>query len=183
MKYRLRIACIYGVLGVAGFSAVTIWLGALNDEVAIFLTGVLEWLPVQQTVVLNRFEVAGIFAIGVGIGIMAWLVTGQGAFRCLVERAPRAWLLWRRNVLTSLMPVVKYTLMGLLLAALGGYLVQSLWALWTGAYSAGLVAGVAVGAMHSVTRSRRPTRINFLEANQRYINDEKVSVFTETETP
>lgn len=183
MKYRLRIAYVYGMLGVAGFFAFTIWLGALNNEVAIFLTGVLEWLPVEQTVFLDRFEAAGIFAIGAGVGIMAWVVTGQGAFRCLVERAPRAWLLWRRNVLTSLVPVVKYTLVGLLLGALGGYLVQSLWALWTGAYSAGLGTGVAAGAMYSVTRLRRPSQMNFLEANQRYINDEKVSVFTETEKP
>jgi len=181
MRYSTQIA--YGVIGAGAGLAFTMWLGASNSEVAILIIRVLEWLPVDRTVLLNEFEAAGIFAVGCGVGIVAWLVTGQGAFRCLGERAPRAWLLWRRDVLTSLIPVLKYTVLGLLVGGLGVYLVQYLWGLWTSAYSAGLVAGALVGAFYSVTRSRRNPRLNFLEANQRYINDEKVSVFTETEKP
>ncbi|WP_263786397.1 hypothetical protein [Salinibacter grassmerensis] len=181
MKYSTRIA--YGVIGVGAGVAFTMWLGASSSEVAIVLTGVLEWLPFDRAVLLNELEGAGIFAIGCGVGIVAWLVTGQGAFRCLGRRAPRAWLLWRRDVLTSFLPVLKYTVIGLVMGALGVYLVQYLWGLWTSAYSAGLVVGGVVGAVYSATRSHRHSQLNFLEANQRYINDENVSVFTETEKP
>lgn len=181
MKYSIRIA--YGVIGVGAGLALTMWLGASSTEVAIVLISVLEWLPVDRAVLLNKLEAAGIFAIGSGVGIVAWLVTGQGAFRCLGKRVPRAWLLWRRDVLTSVIPMLKYTAVGLLMGGLGVYLVQYLWGLWTSAYSAGLVAGALVGAVHSATRSRQNPRLNFLEANHRYINDEKVSVFTETEKP
>ncbi|WP_103021079.1 hypothetical protein [Salinibacter altiplanensis] len=181
MRYDVRIA--YGGLGVAGALALTLWLGASNSEAAMFLLGVLEWLPVDRPVLLNKIEAVGIFAIGCGVGAIAWLLTGRRAIQYLGVRAPRAWRLWRRDVLTSLAPVLKYTLMGLLMGALGGVLAQYLWGLWTSAYSAGLVVGAVVGTIDSVTRPQQNPRLNFLEANQRYINDEKVSVFTETEKP
>ncbi|MBB4088934.1 hypothetical protein [Salinibacter ruber] len=179
MKYGTRIA--YGVIGGAAALALTLWLGASNSEVAIVLIGILDWLPLDRTVVLNKAEAAGVFAIGSGVGTLAWLVTGREAFRCLGQRAPRAWHLWRRDALTSLIPVLKYTALGLLMGGLGAYLMQYLWGLWTTAYSAGLAAGAFGGAIYSATRSRRGSQMDFLEANQRYINDENVSVFTETE--
>jgi hypothetical protein len=144
MKYGTRIA--YGVMGGAAALALTLWLGASNSEVAIVLIGILDWLPLDRTVVLNNAEAAGVFAIGSGVGMLAWLVTGREAFRCLGQRAPRAWHLWRRDALTSLIPVLKYTALGLLMGGLGAYLMQYLWGLWTTAYSAGLAAGAFGGS-------------------------------------
>jgi len=174
----------YAVLGAAGLFALAIWFGATHSGFAIFLSDVLDWLPLQRRVFLGRLEEAGVFSIGWGVGVTAWLATGQQAARHLFSHVPRAWALWRRLVLTSLLPVLKYLFVGGTMAALGTLLLRQLWGLWTGAYDAGLVVGVVMGAVLSMARIRRGrTRLDFLEANQRYLNDQKVPVFTETEKP
>lgn len=181
---RYVTAFTYGILAVVALFAGAIWLGAAHSGAAIFIIDVLEWLPIDRNAFLNELETAGIFSIGWGVGVTAWLVTGKEAFRCLGERVPRAWILWRRAILTSLIPVVKYTLGGLVMAALGVFLARHLWGLWTGAYDVGLAAGVLVGAVYSFSQVREShIRLDFLEANHRYLNDQKVSVFTETEKP
>lgn len=182
MRYVTGFA--YGILAIVGLFALAIWLGAAHSGVAIFLGGVLEWLPLDRTVFLRELETAGIFSIGWGVGVTAWLVTGREAFRCLGERVPRAWILWRRAFLTSLVPVLKYTFGGFFMGALGIFLARHLWGLWTGAYDVGLAVGALVGAVHSFSQVREGgIRLEFLEANHRYLNDQKVPLFTETKKP
>jgi hypothetical protein len=181
---RRLVIVAYGILGAAGLFAGAIWFGATHSGFAIFLTGVMDWLPFDRTIFFEQLEEAGIFSIGWGVGVTAWLVTGQQAATYLFSRVHRAWTLWRRRVLTSLLPVFKYLVVGLILIGLGALLVRQLWGLWTGAYDAGLIAGVMVGIVYSVSQTpSNRTRLDFLEANQRYLNDEEVSVFTETQKP
>jgi len=181
---RRLVLVAYGVLGLAGLFALAIWFGATHTGFAIFLTRAMEGLPFDRAVFLEQLQDAGIFSIGWGVGITAWLATGQQAATYLFSRVSRAWTFWRRGVLTSLLPVLKYVIVGFTLLALGILLMRQLWGLWTGAYDAGLVAGGILGVVYSVARTpSNRARLDFLEANQRYVNDEKVSVFTETKKP
>ena len=178
------IASAYALLTLAGLLALSIWVGAMYEGAAVFLRRALTWLPLSRTTLLEKLETTGTFSIGWGVGITGWLVTGRGAFRYLVERMPRAWKLWRRGILTSLIPVLKYALVGVLMGALGGVLTWYLWGSWATAYDVGLVVGALVGAVRSARRVRqKDTPVDFLEANHRYLNDQKVTIFTETEKP
>lgn len=136
-------------------------------------TGMLEW-----------GEYAGMLAIGWGVGVTGWLVTGHQAVSCLFIDMPRAWTLWRKRILTSSLPIYKYLIGGGLLLMLGTVLVDQLSGMWTHAFDVGVLAGVVVGAGHSFVASRRyRSQIDFLEANQRFLNEKKVSLFTEYEKP
>ncbi|MFB6098562.1 MAG: hypothetical protein ABEK84_05515, partial [Salinibacter sp.] len=113
-----------------------------------------------------------------------WLVTGHQAMSCLSVDMPRAWRLWRKNVLTSRVPVYKYLLGGSLLIVLGVVLVEQLWGFWEDAFDVGLLAGIVVGAGHSLIKTREEgNQIDFLEANQRFLNEKRVRLFTEYEKP
>lgn len=125
-------------------------------------------------------EYFGMLAIGWGVGVTVWLVSGQPAVSCLFVDLPRAWTLRRKNCLTSSLPIYKYLLAGALLLVLGAILIDQLWGFWTPAFNVGLLTGVIVGAGHSVMNIRTlGSPIDFLEANQRYLNENEVPLFTE----
>lgn len=139
-----------------------------------------SWFFLDQAAVLNWVEYLGILAIGWGVGVTGWLLAGHQALSCFFVNVPRAWILWQRQVLTSILPVCKYWFAGILFVGCGGILAQQLWGVWTGAYDIGLFTGGLLGAIHSVAQIRDVgSHIDFLEANQRYINPEKTSLFTE----
>jgi hypothetical protein len=97
---------------------------------------------------------------------------------------PRAWKLWQKGILTSRLPIYKYLLGGGLLLVLGIVLVDQLWGVWTKAFDVGVIAGVVVGAWFSFVNARKfRNQIDFLEANQRFLNENKVPLFTESEKP
>ena len=136
--------------------------------------------PVRVGEVLMWSEYLGMVAIGWGVGVAVWLVSGQPAITCLFVDLPRAWKLRREHVLTSSLPIYKYLLGGALLLVLGAILVDQLWGFWTSAFTVGLLAGVIVGAGHSVVNvQKRGGPVDFLEANQRYLNEDEVPLFTE----
>lgn len=127
---------------------------------------------------------SGVLAIGWSVGVASWLVTGHQSVSCFFSDVPRAWRLWRKGVLTSILPVLKYVVGGALLLGLGVVLVMNLWGLWVQAFSVGLSAGLGGGAAHSLVSVRElRTQMDFLEANQRYLNERRVSVFTEYQKP
>jgi hypothetical protein len=129
-------------------------------------------------------ESFGVFAIGWGVGVTGWLVTGHQAVSCLFVDVPRAWKLWQKKILTSGLPIYKYLIGGGLLLLLGTVLVDQLWGIWTQAFDVGMVAGVVVGVWFSFMKAREfRNEIDFLEANQRFLNENKVSLFTEYERP
>ena len=141
-------------------------------------------LPVKEIEILRMFQFFGVFCIGWGVGVTGWLVTGHQAMACLFVDMPRAWKLWQKNVLTSSLPIYKYLIGGGLLLVLGTVLVDQLWGLWFQAFDAGIMAGFVVGAGHSlVNLHEMGSQIDFLEANQRYLNKQRVSLFTEYERP
>lgn len=125
-------------------------------------------------------EYFGIFAIGWGVGVTGWLITGHQAVSCLFVDMPRAWKLWQKKVLTSILPVYKYLAGGGLLLLLGTLLVNQLWGIWTQAFDVGIMTGLVVGAGHSFVNAREfGGQIDFLEANERFLNKNKVSLFPE----
>lgn len=126
-------------------------------------------------------EYFGILAIGWGVGVTGWLTTGHQAVSCLFVDMPRAWKLWQKKVLTSSLPVYKYLAGGGLLLVLGTLLVNQLWGIWTQAFDVGIMTGVVVGAGHSFVNAREfGGQIDFLEANERFLNKGKVSLFPES---
>lgn len=129
-------------------------------------------------------EYGGMLAIGWGVGVTGWLVTGHQAVSCLFVEMPRAWKLWQRKILTNSFPIYKYLIGGGLLLLLGTLLVNQLWGVWTQAFDVGIVAGTAVGAAHSFLNAQESGNpIDFLEANQRFLNEKEVTLFTEYERP
>lgn len=136
-----------------------------------------------KTELLSLLEVFGVFCIGWGGGVTGWLVTGHQAVTCLFLDMPRAWKLWTKDVLTSSLPVYKYLVAGGTLLVLGAVLVEQLWGVWVQAFDFGLIAGFFMGAGHSFMNLRAGNQIDFLEANQRYLNEKEVTVFTEYERP
>jgi hypothetical protein len=131
--------------------------------------------------ILNWFEYGGMLAIGWGAGVTSWLVTGHQAMSCLFVNMPWAWKLLRKNVLTSSLPIFKYLFGGGLLLVLGAILVDQVWGIWTQAFDVGLLAGIVVGAGHSFLNMRRVgNRVDFLDANQRYLNEDQVPFFTDS---
>jgi hypothetical protein len=144
----------------------------------------LRWEIVDRAVLLDRVESLGILAIGWGVGVTGWLITGHQALSCFLGEMPRSWVLWRRDVLTNILPVLKYLIAGVLFVVFGSILVHQLWGLWTGAYDVGLLTGGITGIIHFLSRTWDiHSLIDFLEANQRYVNEEKVSLFTEYDKP
>ena len=136
--------------------------------------------PVRVGEVLMWSEYVGMLAVGWGVGVTVWLVSGRPAITCLFVDLPRAWKLRREHVLTSSLPICKYLLGGALLLMLGAILVDQLWGFWTPAFNIGLLTGVIVGAGHSVVNVRKlGGPVDFLEANQRYLNENEVPLFTE----
>lgn len=137
-------------------------------------------LSIRGSEVLSWGEYFGMLAIGWGVGVTGWLVTGHQAMSCLFADMPRAWKLWQKKVLTSSLPIYKYLIGGGLLLLLGTILIHQLWGFWTQAFDVGLLAGVVVGAGHSfVTVREQGSQIDFLEANQRFLNEKKVPLFTD----
>lgn len=137
-----------------------------------------EGLQVEKTELLAWLEYFGMLAIGLGCGLLAWLVTGHQAMTCIFGRMSRAWSLWQKRVLTSSLPIYKYLVGGILLAGLGVVLALQLWEIWTEAFDIGLLVGGGLGVLHSLTRIRHSgSQIDFLEANQRYLNERKVTLF------
>lgn len=123
---------------------------------------------------------AAILAIGWGVGVVAWFLTGHQATFYFVSNVPRAQRLWRRNVLTSRIPILKYLTGGLLLLVLGAILMKQLWGLWTRPFEIGLIAGGVTGLLNSLIGPQNPsTQVDFLLANRRYVNDNKVAISTE----
>lgn len=144
-----------------------------QSSASIIESGALEW-----------GEYFGMLAIGWGIGVTGWLVTGHQAVSCLFVDMPRAWKLWQKQVLTSSLPIYKYLIGGGLLLLLGTLLLHQLWGIWTQAFDVGVVGGVVVGAGYSFMNVRGyRSQIDFLEANQRFLNENKVPLFTELEKP
>lgn len=174
---RIFIATTVVFLLIAGFVV-------LQNVVSTWGMVVQNWVIVNEALVLHRIEVLGIFAIGWGVGVTAWLVIGHQALLCFFEKVPRAWSLWRKDVLKSSLPVHKYLIGGILLLGLGAFLVKQLWGLWIGAYSMGFIAGAIIGGIHSITTvGDIGSPIDFLDANQRYVNEDKVSLFTQSKKP
>lgn len=123
-------------------------------------------------------EYFGVLAIGWGVGVTGWLTTGHQAVSCLFVDMPRAWKLWQKKVLTSSLPVFKYLAGGGLLLLLGTLLFDQLWGLWTRAFDVGIMTGLVVGVGHSFANAREfGGQIDFLEANERFLNKNKVSLF------
>lgn len=140
--------------------------------------------PLTQELLLNQLRFVGVFAIGWGVGVMGWLITGDKALICLFARIPRAWGLWRKGIFTSILPVWKYLFGGALLIGAGVLLARHVWGIWFGIFDAGIMAGGFVGAIHTLSRLREVGgMMNFLEANQRHLNKDRVSVFTEYDKP
>lgn len=143
-----------------------------------------QGLAVEEAEVLRMLREVGVFCIGWGVGVTGWLVTGHWAMDCLFVNMPRAWKLRKKNVLNSSLPIYKYLIGGGLLLVLGTVLVDQLWGLWVQAFDLGIGAGLIMGAVYSfMNLQKMGNQLNFLEANQRYLNEKKVSLFTEYERP
>lgn len=141
------------------------------------------WLGAMSSRFVARLEYAGYLAIGWGTGVTGWLVTGHLATSCLFGKVPRAWTLWQEEVLASRLPILKYLAAGVLLFGLGAVLGYHLWELATEAFDIGLLVGAAFGAVYSGQKVRQlGNEIDFLEANQRYLNKGKVSLFSDERT-
>lgn len=155
---------------------ITLVLGLLAVRSAAAQTG----LSIHVEEFLTWGEYFGMVAIGWGTGVTGWLVSGHQAMLRLFVDMPRAWKLWQKNALTTSLPIYKYLLGGGLLLMLGTILLNQLWGFWTQPFDVGLLTGVIVGAGHSFVNAQRPAnQIDFLEANQRYLNEKKVALFTE----
>lgn len=116
-------------------------------------------------------------SIGWGGAVAVWLVTIHRAAVWLVSRVPRAWRLWRRSVLTTLVPLLKALVGGAVLLGGGGGLVWWLFGVASGAFDPGLWAGLVTGALWSVsTLPGSESRVDFLLANRRHVNQGKVSI-------
>jgi len=136
----------------------------------------------KQRRAMYWFNFAAILAIGWGVGVVAWLLTGHQATYYFVSNVPRAQRLWRCNVLTSRIPILKYLTGGLLLLALGAVLMKQLWGLWIRPFDIGLIVGGATGLLNSLIGPQdRSKQVDFLLANRRYVDDSKVAISTEDE--
>ena len=144
-----------------------------------------SWVPWEDPVwTLETLRASGTFAVGWGTGVVGWLASGHQAAVCFFVKVRWAWLLRRRNVLTSGLPVLKYAIAGSVLLGLGGVLGAEIWGLWNEAYDTGLVAGALTGALHSGWTVRwTGSPIDFLEANQRFVNEDRTALFTQYDKP
>lgn len=139
------------------------------------------WLCVGSVQSVARLEQAGLFSFGWGTGVTAWLLSGHQSTSCLLRKIPAAWKLGRKGVLVSRLPVFKYLVAGLLFAGLGVALVVPLWGLFTPAFDVGLLVGAVFGLVHSVRTAYQSgvDKIDFLDANQRYLSEENVTLFSD----
>lgn len=161
------ILLVTGVVALEG--GIPIWVLAADGEHLL-----------AQRFVLIQLKQVGVFAVGWGTGVLGWLVTGDKALIYLFVRVPKAWSLWRKGFFTSTLPVWKYFFGGVLLTVLGIILSRHVWGIWIGAFDTGMLAGVVVGTIHSLSRIREVgDRMSFLEANQRHLNDDRISVFSQ----
>lgn len=136
--------------------------------------------PIRTGEILLWSEYFGMAAIGWGTGVTAWLITGHKATECLFVNVPRAWRLRRKNFLTSSLPVYKYLVGGGFFLVIGAVLVNLLWGSWTHAFDVGLFTGVVTGAGNSFVNARMVgSKVDFLEANQRYLNENQVTLFSD----
>jgi len=161
-----RLSLILGVvflLACASLAAIQGWMGAWSNPFAV------------------RLEQAALFAIGWGTGVTAWLLSGHQATSCFLRKVPTAWRLWQNGVLANRFPICKYLAAGLLFTGLGVALGNPLRGLFTSAFDAGLLTGATFGLIHSIRMVYQPEsdHIDFLEANQRYLNEENISLFSE----
>lgn len=127
---------------------------------------------------LRGAEYGAVLGIGWGVGVVTWIATCHQAGSFLLFKVPRAWTLWRRNILTSFLPVLKYLGGALLLLVLGTVVGRELMGLWTEGFDTGLWAGGATGLLWSInTLSTKSSQIDFLLANRRYVDESKVTLF------
>lgn len=156
-------------------------LGGVFVLVCLLLLALMEgWIGAVSPQFVARLEYAGYLAIGWGTGVTGWLMTGHLGTSCLFGKVPRAWTLWQEDVLASRLPIFKYLTAGVLLFGLGAVLGYHLWGLSTEAFDFGLLVGAAFGAVYSGQKVRQlGNEIDFLDANQRYLNEKNVSLFSD----
>ncbi|PSQ95641.1 MAG: hypothetical protein BRD51_05385 [Bacteroidetes bacterium SW_11_64_17] len=83
-------------------------------------------------------------------------------------------------MLMSSLPVFKYLAGGGIMLLLGTLLFAQLWGIWTQAFDVGMMTGLVVGVGHSFANAREfGGQIDFLEANERFLNKNNVSLFPE----
>ncbi len=166
------------------FFLLAAWLLAVQGGLSLGLMVAQEGGAIERRIILRQIQHLGVFAIGWGVGVTGWLITGHQATTCFFECVPRAWRFWRKDVFTSPLPVFKYLLGGVLLVGFAVVLARKLWGLWVGAFDVGLMAGGFVGVLHSLSSVQKVGNlIDFLEANQRYVNEDEVALFTEYDKP
>lgn len=147
----------------------------------LIIAAIQGWLGELSTTTVGRLEQAGYFALGWGAGVTGWLLTGHQTTSCLLKKVPNTWKLWQRDILVSLVPAFKYLTAGVLFAGLGILLGYALSGLFIQAFDTGLLIGAIFGLVHSLRKgyTSGPDRINFFEANQRYLNEKKVPLFSD----
>lgn len=160
---------------------ISVVLGGLFVIVCFLLAVIQGWFGELSSQSLRQLEQTGYFAIGWGTGVTGWLLSGHLAIFYLLRKAPRAWRLWRKDVLLSPLPVFKYLAVGLFslgLGAIGGY---RLWDFFMQVFNAGLLVGAVLGFLYSIRKVYQSAgnQIDFFEANQRYLNRDEVPLFSE----
>lgn len=159
-------------------ASVVIVLGSFSTELTVADYGYV----LARGYFLDELRYAGVFAIGWGGGVVGWLITGDKALIWLFVRIPKAWALRRKRVFRNSLPLWKYLFGSILLVGVGGILARKVWGIWVEAFDLGMLAGVIVGAIHSVSRMRKiEDLISFLEANQRHLNKDRAALFTDYE--
>lgn len=139
------------------------------------------WISVENNRYVVRLEQGGYFAIGWGVGVAGWLVSGHQAMSCLFGKMPKAWRLWQKRILANSLPMFKYLAAGILFSGLGAVLGYYAWELFRPAFDAGLLVGAIFGFVYSsrTVYESAGDQIDFLEANQRYINESKAPYFSD----
>jgi hypothetical protein len=117
------------------------------------------------------------------VGLVAWIAVGFQAVSCFLFGLPTSLKLWRRGLLTSWYPIVKYTITGVLFSVIGYFLVEWIWGMWNEAFDTALLAGALMGFLISLGNFRGAANWrDFLETNQAYLNHEKATeLLTEEE--
>lgn len=188
MRYLLQalgiafiIACLFLLTTIQG------WLVSVTPEQmnaviqAWFRENIQAWLGRTDGWFLQRLEQTGYFAIGCGTGVTGWFLSGNLAAPYFLRKVPMAWKLWQRDVLTSRLPILKYLTTGFFFLGLGAASGYYLWGLSKPAFDVGLLAGAIFCSVYSLRKLYQSTenRVDFFEANQRYLNEENVALFSE----
>jgi len=178
MRLRRAFLTTMGLLLLVAFSVI------VQGSISTGLMAADHGYVLAQGLFLDQLQYAGVFAIGWGVGVVGWLITGDKALVCLFARIPKAWALWRKRVFRNSLPVWKYLFGSILLVGLGTLVARQVWGIWVEAFDIGMLAGAVVGAIHSVSRVQEiGDLINFLEANQRHLNKDRATLFTEYDKP